>query len=206
MSLQTLAPLPSFDIFVSNMARSGRDEQNARLYFREETEEGNESVDESGSDASEEDVAEDRRRAASSRPESSKTKKTLKICRHFAYSLISNAVEMGWEEQEIANLIKLVANQLDFNEAQLIRCLENTATGSPATISCLLEGSDYSFSTPQLVSVILSNARNTDHFIALMGEACECDLFDLSNADTVTKVQCQCCMKYVWLCLHAVHC
>lgn len=167
------------------MARSGRDEQNERLYFRDETEEGNESVDENEEDASDND---EEITGPTGRPLSSKGKKTLKICRHFSYSIISNAVEMGWEEQEVANLIKLVANQLNFDEAQLIRCLEKTGTGSPATISCLLDESSYSFSVPQLVSVILSNARSTDHFITLMGEACECDLFDLSEPDTIAKV------------------
>lgn len=169
------------------MARSGRDDQNDRLYFWEETEEGNESVDENDDDVSDDD--ERSHRGPIGRPMTSKGKKTLKICRHFSYAIISNAVELGWEEQEVANLIKLVANQLNFDESQLIRCLEKTCTGSPATISCLLDGSSYSFSVPQLVSVILSNARHTDHFISLMGEACECDLFDLSKLETIQKVQ-----------------
>ena len=158
------------------------------LYFGDEAEEGSESPDEEDEE-NEEESRDGNADRASRKPLTMRGKKTLKICRHFAYSIITNAVEMGWEEQEVANLIKLVANQLDFDEAKIIRCLDKTSTGSPATLSCLLENSGYSFTVPQLVSVILSNARNVDHFTKLMGEAFEFDLFDLSNPDTIDVVR-----------------
>lgn len=156
------------------------DEMAPPMYFRDEADEGEESVEENESGSEEEGEM-----GPTGVPLTNRSKKAIKICRHFSYALIYNAVDMGWEEQEVANLIKLVANQLSFDEAKLIRCLEKTSTGSPGTIACLLENSDYSFSAAQLVSVILSNARNVDHFITLMGEAFECSLFDLAQPETI---------------------
>jgi hypothetical protein len=154
------------------------------MYFNEEAGEGSERDIEKEEEASDVDEF-----GPTGNPLSGKGKKAIKICRHFSYTLILNAVAMGWEELEIANLIKLVANQLDFDEVKLIRCLEKTGTGSPATLSCLLDNSPYSLTVPQLVSVILCNARHVDHFITLMGEAFECDLFDLSTSDTIDVVR-----------------
>ena len=150
------------------------------IYFRDEADEGEESVEEEESGSDQDDGV-----GPTGVPLNKYSRKAIKICRHFSYSLINNAVDMGWEEEEIAGLIKLVANQLNFDEAKLIRCLEKTGTGSPNTIASLLENSGFSFSTAQLVSVILSNARNVDHFITLMGEACDCDLFKLTHPETI---------------------
>jgi hypothetical protein len=80
-----------------------------------------------------------------------KDKKSLKVCRHFAYRLILNAVEMGWGEIEVANLINITANQLDLNENRLIHLLDKTNTGSPSTIAHLLEDSSYVFTDAQVI-------------------------------------------------------
>lgn len=153
------------------------------LYFRDEADEGEETPEEVESDN--ENESGDDTMGQNGVPLTNYGRKALKICRHFSYALIFNAVDMGWEEQEVAALIKLVANQLQFDEAKLIRCLEKTGTGSPGTLASLLENSGYTLSVAQLVSVILSNARNVDHFITLMGEAFECDLFDLIHPETI---------------------
>ena len=151
--------------------------QGEDLYFDQEAQEGNETE----SDAS--DVM-----GPGNKPLTKRGKKALKICRHFSYSLITNAVESGWEDQEVANLIKLVAEQLDFDAAKLIRCLEQTTTGSPSILSTILEDSDYKFTIPQTVSVILCHAKSVDHFISLMGESLECGLFDLTYTETIDVV------------------
>lgn len=118
-----------------------------------------------------------------------KSKKILKACRHFSYNLIKNALEMNWEDHDIANLIKLIANQLDLDNSKLIKLLEKTETGTPSILSNVLDNSLYDFTPAQLVSVILSTAKNLTHFINLMGESLEYDMFNLSNADTIDMVR-----------------
>ena len=91
------------------------------LYFGDEAEVGNETEDD-------ESVADENDPLGN--PLSHKGRKTLKVCRHFAYTLIASAKNMGWEDQEVANLIELVADQLKFDETKLMRCLEKTGVGS----------------------------------------------------------------------------
>lgn len=127
-----------------------------------------------------------------------KSKKILKVCRHYSYNLICGAVEAGWEGHELANLIKLVSCQLDLDSSKLIKLLERTGTGTPDIVFQLMEqqqqGSSSttvnccSFSTPQLVAVFLSTAKNIEHFINLMEQAFEYDLFSLSSPDTLEVV------------------
>lgn len=129
---------------------------------------------------------------------SSKSKKILKVCRHFSYNLIDGAVEAGWEGHELANLIKLVSCQLSLDGSKLIKLLERTGTGTPDIVCQLMEqqhpqGSSSasrccSFSTPQLVAVFLSTAKNIEHFINIMEQAFEYDLFSLSSPDTLEVV------------------
>lgn len=130
-----------------------------------------------------------------------KSKKILKVCRHYSYNLICGAVEAGWEGHELANLIKLVSCQLDLDSSKLIKLLERTGTGTPDIVFQLMEqqqqqGSSSttvsccSFSTPQLVAVFLSTAKNIEHFINLMEQAFEYDLFSLSSPDTLEVVGC----------------
>jgi hypothetical protein len=155
--------------------------QRDSLYFRDEADEGNE-TDENAS------VATDDVDGATSLQFTKKGKKTLKICRHFSYALISNASCAGWEDAEIASLIILVAGQLNLDEAKLIRCLEKTGTGSPNVVAQLVDNGIFSFTVPQLVSILLGYAKNVEHFIHVMGEACECDMFDLTNTETIDVV------------------
>jgi len=125
---------------------------------------------------------------------SATSKKTLKVCRHYSYNLISGAVESGWEGHELANLIKLVSFQLDLDGSKLIKLLERTGTGTPDIVCQLIEDKDSHccFSTPQLVAVFLSTAKNIDHFINIMDEAFEYDLFSLSSPDTIDVVTLGC--------------
>lgn len=129
-----------------------------------------------------------------------KRKKILKVCRHYSYNLIGGAVEAGWEGHELANLIKLVSCQLGLDGSKLIKLLERTGTGTPDIVCQLMEqqqqGSSTtsccSFSTPQLVAVFLSTAKNIEHFINIMEQAFEYDLFSLSSADTLEVVGSSC--------------
>lgn len=148
------------------------------MYFSNEAAVGNEADDNESDDEN----------GAAGFQFTKKGKKTLKICRHFSYTLITNAASMGWEDGEIAALILLVAGQLEFDEAKLVRCLDKTETGSPNVISHIVDDGKFSFTVPQLVSILLSYAKNVDHFITIMGDACECDMFDLTDAETIDVV------------------
>ncbi len=159
---------------------NNEDDNDERLYFGDEAEEGKESAEEE-SDADEVDPV--------GNPLTKKGKKTLKICRHFGYSLIAGAAAMGWEDEEAAKLIDLVAKQLNFDETKLMQCLEKTGTGSPSTLAALIDNGDYNFSVPQMVSVVLNHAKNVDHFIQLMAESLEHDLFDLTSGETLDVVR-----------------
>lgn len=125
-----------------------------------------------------------------------KRKKILKVCRHYSYNLIGGAVEAGWEGHELANLIKLVSCQLGLDGSKLIKLLERTGTGTPDIVCQLMEQQEHgssttgccSFSTPQLVAVFLSTAKNIEHFINIMEQAFEYDLFSLSSPDTLEVV------------------
>lgn len=171
------------------MSRQGRlvgsdeeEESTEGLYFADLAEVGNETEEEV-----EEESESERDRHGTSLNQ--KGRKTLKVCRHFAYALIENAKSSGWEDEAVANLIELVAEQLNFDEAKVLRCLEKTAVGSPNILATLIEGSRYHFTVPQLVSVLLCHANSTNHFISLMGEAMECDLFNLSDPATIEVVR-----------------
>ncbi|KAJ1432667.1 hypothetical protein B484DRAFT_447688 [Ochromonadaceae sp. CCMP2298] len=148
------------------------------LYFDEAVEGEEEETDELEGSVS-------RDLSGNAAPMGFKDKKSLKACRHFAYRLICNAVEMGWGEIEVANLIKITANQLDLTEQKLIHLLDKTSTGSPSTIAHLLEDSSYAFTDAQIVSAILSNASSVEHFITLVGEAFECGLFAAKDEETI---------------------
>lgn len=117
-----------------------------------------------------------------------KGKKTVKICRHFSYSLIEGAVMSGWEDVEVTNLIKLISMQLNLDETKLIRLLEKTNTGTPEILAGLMDEEKYTFTAPQIVSIVLSNAKSVDHFISSMSKAFDLDLFSISDPNTIEVV------------------
>ncbi|KAJ1430854.1 hypothetical protein B484DRAFT_448660 [Ochromonadaceae sp. CCMP2298] len=114
-------------------------------------------------------------------------RKLVKNLRHYSYGLITSAAELGWEEEEIVRLIKLVTKQLSLTSEQVVHLLDVTKTGSPATLCCLLDESEgeSAFTDTQLVSCLLSHAKNVHHFMNLVGEAFGCDLFHAGNANTL---------------------
>ncbi len=118
-----------------------------------------------------------------------KDKQKIKINRHFAYDLIESAFDMEWEDHEVANLIILIAKQLNFDNSKLIKCLEKTSSGSPGIIAILVDNG-YEFTAQQLISLFLVGAGSVDKFIAFIGDAMECKVFDLKNPETLSTVSC----------------
>ena len=124
-----------------------------------------------------------------------KDKKKNKIMRHFAYTLIESS-SLDWEDHEVANLIVLVANQLDFDQGRLLKCLQQTHCGSPG-IMATLSDHGYEFSSKELLSLFFSGAGSISAFISNMGDAMESKVFDLSNDETVNTVS----DEIVYLCI-----
>lgn len=117
-----------------------------------------------------------------------KGKKNKKLCRHFSYNLIKHAVNLEWEEIEIANLIALVAAELELDTEKLLRLLARTDTGYPSILAMLAE-KDFIFTPAQTVSAVLAHASNSNHFINLIGECFEADMFDLNDEETIQMLR-----------------
>ncbi len=120
---------------------------------------------------------------------SSKEQKRIKnkICRHFAYGLITNAFEMRWEPHEVANLILLIVNQLSFNHEKLVKLLESTNSGTPAVLVILIDNG-HEFTVRQLIALFMNQAGSIHKYISYVADALDVKLFDFKDDETLTAV------------------
>jgi hypothetical protein len=110
-----------------------------------------------------------------------------KICRHFAYDLITNAFEMGWEPHEVASLILLIVNKLDLNREKLMKLLESTSSGTPAVLIILIDNG-HEFTVRQLIALFMNQAGSIHKYISYVADALDVKLFDFKDDETLTAV------------------
>lgn len=110
-----------------------------------------------------------------------------KISRHFAYDLIRSASETSWEPQELASLIMLVSNQLQFSHRRLLKCFTSTMTGVPAVIVIFIDNG-HAFTPRELIDMFMTEAGSINGFISYVAEAMECNIFDLNLTEVLQEV------------------
>lgn len=113
-------------------------------------------------------------------------KKKKKICRHFAYQLIANALDMGWEEHEVANLLLLIGSQLEMDNKKMVKCLQASASGTPGVVVQLIDNG-FVFTSAQLLSLFV-NSNASSNLGRSMSIAMEHNLFNLNDQDTLNTV------------------
>ena len=106
---------------------------------------------------------------------------------------------MGWEDHEVANLLILIGQELDFKPARLIKTLEQTSSGSPGIIAILIDNG-YEFTPRQLINLFMNQAQNIHKYFSYISAALECQLFNFSDPDTLTAV----CLKVCVAVFHQI--
>src|SRR4051794_36849107 len=101
-------------------------------------------------------------------------KEKRKHLRHFGNDLITRAADMGWEDHEKANLIALIAAELEFRPSQMTKCLQKTNCARPAILA-VLGDLGHAFTPEQLVSLFMTDARNVMKFISHVSTAIDSD-------------------------------
>lgn len=117
-----------------------------------------------------------------------RNKKIAKIQRHFAYSLLSESVNEGWEPHETCQLILLLAKQLNFDSNKILHCVITTNLATPETIAILGDNSIV-FEPGQVFDMLKNQAKNSSHFIKIIARALECDILPLYQDETLEKVR-----------------
>ena len=114
-------------------------------------------------------------------------KKVAKIQRHFAYSLLTESVNEGWESHETCQLILLLAKLLNFDSNKITHCLLTTNLATPEMIA-LLGDNNIVFEPGQVFDLLQNQAKNSNHFIKIVSGALECDILPLYQDETLEKV------------------
>jgi hypothetical protein len=108
--------------------------------------------------------------------------------KNFADKLILRANEKdNWEEIDIANLILLISQELEFNSKSVIDCLNRTKTGSTTIVNHLSENG-FNFSTSELISFFKKQAINVRQFIDFIDECLDFKLISLNNEESLNLV------------------
>jgi len=111
----------------------------------------------------------------------------LKACRLFGAQLAVNSEAAGWDVEETARLIHLIARTLDFSSAKLIVFINELKIGSPVLIATLID-QGYEFTTENILTMIKQEAGSRDRWIKSISNALDQGLFDLRNMEVVRQV------------------
>lgn len=120
---------------------------------------------------------------------SSKKKKVKKVCRHFAYDVIKRISHtFEWEPEQFADLLIAMSRELGLNLPNIKRMIEATELGSPQLLLVLADNG-INFATADVLSIFLRSSSNIPSYIKLVDDALEVGLFQLQDADVLTKVK-----------------
>jgi hypothetical protein len=111
-------------------------------------------------------------------------KKERKICKLFGSNLMKQAFQNEWEDHEIARLIMLIADELEFNTKSLYKFLANSECSTPGLLSILVD-EGMIFTPAQLLSLVSNQIDSTNTFTSIISECMEQHLFDLNDDITL---------------------
>lgn len=131
--------------------------------------------------------------------------KTLKTCRHFAYSLIERAWEFQWEAHQVADLIALTIDELGLDSAGTLHALLKTQSADVETISCLVD-KGMNFNAVEILSVLQQSAYDAIKFCKSVGEALDQGLLSLRDSATLEAVGLLCSIYLPVICIFVDHC
>ena len=111
-------------------------------------------------------------------------KKERKICKLFGTNLLKQALNNDWEDHEVAKLIMLIADELQFTSKSLYKFLDKSECSTPGIISILIdEGME--FTSSQIVSLLANRSDSTNSFISIINECLEQHIFDIKDEKTL---------------------
>jgi hypothetical protein len=121
-----------------------------------------------------------------------KQSKTRKICRHFSSDLLVRAVRYEWEPEQIADLVLLVAKEMNLDSPQILRMIRKKRIACPRLLSYLSDRLDLGLSLSDVTSAFLVSAGSMPAFIAMVEEALEMELIRLDSPDSINEVSLIC--------------
>jgi hypothetical protein len=127
------------------------------------------------------------KKGVSSDIDHSKNKIKAKACKKFSIALISQAVRNDWEENELARLVLLIAEERQLNAQKTLQFLQSCNIISPVLLSFLAD-ENFQWTSSQMISAMYDQAQHIDRYIEVIGEAFEQRLLVLKDEDTLDAV------------------
>lgn len=116
-----------------------------------------------------------------------KSKRDLKLIRHFAYALLNRAEEDSWEAEEQAKLLALIVREMGMTGEQITRFIIKSEIGTVESLSVLMDlGID--FSIEQKLAILVGKKCSSFSFVEQIGQAVDAGILSLSDVETITAV------------------
>jgi hypothetical protein len=100
-----------------------------------------------------------------------------KLLRRFSAALISRALESSWDDEEVARLVVLIAQERELSTKKTLKLLRKCSICKPALLARLGD-EGLAFTDQQIIGVVYEQCRGVDQFIDTMGEVFEQGLLD----------------------------
>mmetsp|Transcript_3853 Transcript_3853/g.5998 ORF Transcript_3853/g.5998 Transcript_3853/m.5998 type:complete len:417 (+) Transcript_3853:52-1302(+) len=115
-------------------------------------------------------------------------KKTRKVERKFALSILEEAKNSDWEDHELAKLIFLISGKMGLSNKKLLKFLRKSSVCTTDLLACLGDGGVV-FPAKTALSLLKAKAKDSRHMSSLITQGIDHGIFNPCNSDLIEALR-----------------